>query len=109
LDADVLMTPLQGGPLARHDTTTRATGPSAHVHAVRFDGRLVRRFTDAELAALIVTYDDFLDATKKVQPSAIREGFATIPDVTWADVGALHDVRGELERSIVEAIRRPEV
>jgi len=28
-----------------------------------------------------------------VQPSVRREGFATTPDVTWNDVGALSDVR----------------
>jgi len=36
-----------------------------------------------------------------VQPSAKREGFATIPDVTWADVGALKDVREELTMAIL--------
>ena len=36
-----------------------------------------------------------------VQPSAKREGFATIPDVTWDDVGALKDVRGELTMAIL--------
>ena len=36
-----------------------------------------------------------------VQPSAKREGFATIPDVTWEDVGALKDVREELTMAIL--------
>jgi ribosome biogenesis ATPase len=55
-----------------------------------------------------ITYSDFLTAVPKVQPSAKREGFATIPDTTWAHVGALHDVRDQLEMAIVEPIRRPE-
>ena len=38
---------------------------------------------------------------KLVQPSAKREGFATIPDVTWDDIGALKDVREELEMAIM--------
>ena len=54
-----------------------------------------------------VTYDDFLAAVPKVQPSAKREGFATIPDTTWAHIGALHKVREQLEMAIVEPIRRP--
>jgi ribosome biogenesis ATPase len=54
-----------------------------------------------------ITYDDFLAAVPKVQPSAKREGFATIPDTTWAHIGALHDVRDQLEMAIVEPIRRP--
>jgi ribosome biogenesis ATPase len=55
-----------------------------------------------------ITYQDFLTAVPKVQPSAKREGFATIPDTTWAHIGALHEVREQLEMAIVEPIRRPE-
>ncbi|KUJ18106.1 AAA-domain-containing protein [Mollisia scopiformis] len=55
-----------------------------------------------------ITYDDFVTAISKVQPSAKREGFATIPDTTWAHIGALHDVRDQLEMAIVEPIKRPE-
>jgi ribosome biogenesis ATPase len=55
-----------------------------------------------------ITYQDFLAAVPKVQPSAKREGFATIPDTTWAHIGALHEVREQLEMAIVEPIRRPE-
>ena len=55
-----------------------------------------------------ITYADFLTAIPKVQPSAKREGFATIPDTTWAHVGALHEVREQLEMAIVEPIKRPE-
>ncbi|RAL64076.1 hypothetical protein DID88_003264 [Monilinia fructigena] len=55
-----------------------------------------------------IKYTDFLAAIPKVQPSAKREGFATIPDTTWAHVGALHEVREQLEMAIVEPIKRPE-
>ncbi|CCU77253.1 AAA family ATPase/60S ribosome export protein Rix7/60S ribosome export protein/Rix7 [Blumeria hordei DH14] len=56
-----------------------------------------------------VTYEDFILATSKVQPSAKREGFATIPDTTWSHIGALHSVREQLEMAIVEPIKRPEM
>jgi len=56
-----------------------------------------------------ITMIDFLRALPLVQPSATREGFATIPDTTWADVGALHSARQQLHDAIVEPIRRPEV
>ena len=36
-----------------------------------------------------------------VQPSAKREGFATVPDITWDDVGALERVREELTMAIL--------
>ena len=40
----------------------------------------------------------------KVQPSAKREGFATIPDVTWEDVGAMSNLRAEMNMAIVQPI-----
>ena len=43
-----------------------------------------------------------------VQPSAKREGFATIPGVTWDDVGALADIREELQLAILAPVRHPE-
>ncbi|KAI9464457.1 ribosome biogenesis ATPase RIX7 [Lactarius psammicola] len=65
--------------------------------------------TPALLAPLCITANDFMLALKEVQPSAQREGFTTIPDVTWADVGALHAIRSELHMAVVQPIRRPEL
>ena len=45
-----------------------------------------------QLAGLAITMADFEAAVAKVQPSVRREGFATTPDVTWDDVGALQEV-----------------
>lgn len=46
-----------------------------------------------DLASLAITAGDFEAAVSRVQPSVRREGFATTPDVTWADVGSLEEVR----------------
>jgi ribosome biogenesis ATPase len=52
--------------------------------------------------------NDFDVALKQIQPSSKREGFATVPDVTWSDVGALSDVREELQLSILAPVRYQE-
>ncbi|KAF9074945.1 ribosome biogenesis ATPase RIX7 [Rhodocollybia butyracea] len=65
--------------------------------------------TEQQLAPLCITASDFTLALKQVQPSSKREGFATVPDVTWTDVGALHGIREELHMAIVQPIRRPEL
>ena len=52
------------------------------------------------LLELEVTMDDFLNALKEVEPSAIREVFTEIPDVSWDDVGGLDDVKRILKESI---------
>ena len=54
--------------------------------------------TAAQLAGCAITQADFEAAVKKVQPSVRREGFATTPDVTWADVGSLTEVSCALQR-----------
>lgn len=73
------------------------------------DEELWRRpWTTEAMENLAITMQDFEDAVEKVQPSAKREGFATIPDVTWDDVGSLCDVREDLEFSICRAIKFPE-
>ncbi|CDW53937.1 nuclear valosin containing protein [Trichuris trichiura] len=56
------------------------------------------------LNGLFVQMADFDTALKHVQPSAKREGFATVPDVTWSDVGALEHVREELQWSILVGV-----
>ncbi|KAK1864444.1 hypothetical protein I4F81_006990 [Pyropia yezoensis] len=49
-----------------------------------------------------------LAATEVVSgPSALREGFATAPAVTWADVGALASVRADLTAAVVAPLRYP--
>jgi ribosome biogenesis ATPase len=57
---------------------------------------------------LYVTMDDFMTALPLVQPSSKREGFATVPDVSWDDIGALSSIREELTLSVLEPIRHPE-
>lgn len=61
-----------------------------------------------ELACLSICMSDFQSSLANVQPSAKREGFATVPDVTWADVGALQDIREELTMAILAPVRSPE-
>lgn len=48
---------------------------------------------------------DFETAIKRVQPSSKREGFATVPDVSWDDIGALQNVRDELKTAILVSER----
>lgn len=64
---------------------------------------------EEQLSDLSIKYEDFLKALPTIQPTAKREGFATVPDVTWASVGALTKVRVELNMAIVQPIKKPEL
>ncbi len=55
------------------------------------------------LESIRVTWDDFMDALREIEPSAMREVFVEIPKVTWDDVGGLEDVK----REIIEAVEWP--
>lgn len=61
-----------------------------------------------QISGLCVTTSDFEKALSMVHPSAKREGFATVPNVSWKDIGALKAVREELLWSILYPIKRPE-
>ena len=52
------------------------------------------------LMELQVSMNDFMEAFKEVEPSAIREVFTEIPDVKWSDVGGLTDVKRVLKETI---------
>ncbi|KAL4785107.1 P-loop containing nucleoside triphosphate hydrolase protein [Aspergillus varians] len=63
----------------------------------------------SEAEVVLVSNADFFIALPKIQPSSKREGFATIPDTTWADIGALSGIRDELATAIVDPIQNPDL
>ena len=63
--------------------------------------------THLELASLSIEPADFEAALQRVQPAVRREGFSSPPAVSWADVGALSDLRSELEYAITRPIADP--
>lgn len=52
------------------------------------------------LMKLEVSMDNFFDAMKEVEPSAIREVFVEVPDVKWEDVGGLNEVKDALKEAV---------
>ena len=58
---------------------------------------------------LRVTNEDFLEAHKHVEPSAMREVLVEIPDVKWEDVGGLDDVKAELAEAVEWPLKYPEI
>lgn len=56
---------------------------------------------------LLITTEDLMRAAKLVTPSLKRDGFPTIPDTTWADVGGLLSVKENLRNCILDPIKFP--
>ncbi|KAI4478757.1 hypothetical protein M0802_014496 [Mischocyttarus mexicanus] len=61
-----------------------------------------------KLSKLCIEERDFEAALRVIQPSAKREGFVTVPDVTWNDIGSLQDIRQELQMAILAPVRHAE-
>ena len=52
------------------------------------------------LMELEVTMGDFLDALRDVEPSALREVFTEVADVTWDQVGGMESVKTALAEAV---------
>ena len=61
------------------------------------------------LDALRVTNEDFAEARKHVEPSAMREVLVEVPDITWKQVGGLEDVKQELKEAVEWPLKYPDV
>lgn len=60
------------------------------------------------MAKSMITLDDFLLAARTLIPTALREGFATVPDVSLDDIGALDFLKAELDRYLLQPLKSPE-
>ncbi len=60
------------------------------------------------LEKMRVVKEDFKEALKEVEPSAMREVLVEIPRVSWDDVGGLDDVKKVLKETIELPLKDPE-
>lgn len=64
---------------------------------------------DEMLAQLEVEVSDFQEALREVEPSAVREVFVEVPNVTWNDVGGLDDVKQRLREAVQWPLSYPDL
>jgi len=57
---------------------------------------------------LIVTKDDFYNALKIIEPSAMREVFIEVPQVHWNEIGGLEKAKQELIEAVEWPLKYPE-
>ncbi len=61
------------------------------------------------LEKMEVTMDDFKEAQRGIEPSAMREFFVEVSMITWADIGGLNMVKQQLRESVEWPLSQPEV
>jgi len=60
-----------------------------------------------QLATLEVTGEHFRTALNEVDASAVREVFVEVPDVSWDDIGGLHEVKRKLREAVEWPLKHP--
>jgi transitional endoplasmic reticulum ATPase len=60
------------------------------------------------LDELVVHKNDFEDAMREIQPSALREILIEVPNVRWEDIGGLEDVKQLLAEAVEWPLRHGE-
>ena len=58
---------------------------------------------------LKVTREDFMEALKNIEPSAMREVLVEVPNVKWEDVGGLEHAKQELMEAVEWPLKYPDV
>jgi len=56
---------------------------------------------------IVITEEDFINAMRMVEPSAMREVMIEIPKVTWKDVGGLEEVKSRLKEMVEWPLKYP--
>lgn len=88
-----------------------ALAREAAMHALRRylpDIDMDKPVSPAMLRKMTVTKEDFKEALKDIEPSALREVFIEVPKVKWEDIGGLGNVKRELQESIEWPMAHPE-
>lgn len=65
------------------------------------DGEEELHLGNGNLTPIKVGMSDFMEALKEVEPSAIREIFVEISEVTWDDIGGLKDIKDKLVEAVI--------
>ncbi len=60
------------------------------------------------LESMVVDKNDFNNALKDVQPSALREVTIEVPNVRWEDVGGLKKMKEELKQAVEWPLKYPD-
>jgi len=61
------------------------------------------------LEKMEVKMEDFKDAHRGIEPSAMREFLVEVPKVSWEDIGGLNDPKQKLREAVEWPLTKPEV
>jgi transitional endoplasmic reticulum ATPase len=62
-----------------------------------------------KLTKLEVTQEAFLEALREIEPSAIREVFVEVPNITWSHIGGLDEIKQRLMEAVEWPLKQAEL
>jgi transitional endoplasmic reticulum ATPase len=90
-----------------------ALAREAAMHAIRrlmpnidFERKVL---PEKDLLSLEVCMEDFLNALREIEPSAIREFFTEIPEIGFSDIGGLDEIKQLLKETVRDPLYHPDV
>jgi transitional endoplasmic reticulum ATPase len=89
-----------------------ALSKEAAMHALRRilpEIDLEKEIPPEVMEKLKVTHDDFREALKNIEPSALREVFVEVANVRWDDIGGLEKEKEELKEVVEWPLKYPDV
>ncbi|XP_068215525.1 nuclear valosin-containing protein-like [Palaemon carinicauda] len=57
---------------------------------------------EGDSSTVTINMEDFMEALMHIIPALKREGFPTVPEITWQDIGGLEDIKKELREKILK-------
>ncbi len=61
------------------------------------------------LEKMHVNREDFMNALREIQPSALREVYVERPTVSWDDIGGIDEVKAEIKEAIELPLKKPKL
>ncbi len=67
------------------------------IHEIDYE---VEELPYEQLLSLKISMDNFREAKKEIEPSAVREVFVEVPKVSWEEVGGLDEIKEALRETV---------
>jgi ribosome biogenesis ATPase len=103
-DMDIDMSSAPASQLSQHISAARKPKVAKHFATV-----LYLTTHPQPPTPITITHADLLTSLPKVSPSALREGFATVPSTTFSSIGGLSPTITTLSESLIAPIKRPDL
>ena len=63
----------------------------------------------SELSDVSPDFESLLQAAHELTPASHKAGLSSVPDIKWSDIGAMQNIKNELNSAVFLALKHPEI